>query len=46
MLIYVLAAFLKHPRTPTSVPVMDYQTAESEHLMKRMRAGQPDEVWK
>ncbi|KAH7687231.1 YVTN repeat-like/Quinoprotein amine dehydrogenase protein [Dioscorea alata] len=38
------AAFLKHPRTPTSVPVMDYQTAESEHLMKRMRAGQPDEV--
>lgn len=38
------AAFLKHPRTPTSVPVMDYQTGESEHLMKRIRAGQPDEV--
>ncbi|KAK1286085.1 Topless-related protein 1 [Acorus calamus] len=38
------AAFLKHPRTPTSAPVMDYQTADSEHLMKRMRAGQSDEV--
>jgi len=23
---------------------MDYQTADSEHLMKRMRTGQSDEV--
>ncbi|KAJ0964384.1 hypothetical protein J5N97_029506 [Dioscorea zingiberensis] len=38
------AAFLKHPRTPTSAPGMDYQTADSEHLMKRMCTGQPDEV--
>ncbi|XP_008803470.2 protein TOPLESS-RELATED PROTEIN 2 isoform X1 [Phoenix dactylifera] len=38
------AAFLKQPRTPTSAPGMDYQTADSEHLMKRMRTGQSDEV--
>ncbi|KAF8670073.1 hypothetical protein HU200_051266 [Digitaria exilis] len=38
------AAFLKHPRTPTSTPGIDYQSADSEHLMKRMRVGQPDEV--
>ncbi|XP_020240735.1 protein TPR2-like [Asparagus officinalis] len=38
------AAFLKHPRTPTSATGMDYQTADSEHLMKRMRTGQSDEV--
>ncbi|KAJ8650557.1 hypothetical protein MRB53_003580 [Persea americana] len=38
------AAFLKHPRTPTSAPGIDYQSADSEHLMKRMRAGQSDEV--
>ncbi|KAJ6814027.1 protein TPR2-like isoform X1 [Iris pallida] len=38
------AAFLKHPRTPTSAPGLDYQTADSEHLMKRMRTGQSDEV--
>lgn len=37
-------AFLKHPRTPPGGPGMDYQTADSEHLMKRLRAGQPDEV--
>lgn len=35
------AAFLKHPRTN---PGMDFQMADSEHLMKRMRAGQSDEV--
>lgn len=40
------AAFLKHPRTPPGGPGMDYQTADSEHLMKRLRPGQPDEVWK
>ncbi|KAI4993136.1 hypothetical protein ZWY2020_007449 [Hordeum vulgare] len=38
------AAFLKHPRTPTSAPGIDYQSADSEHLMKRMCVGQPDEV--
>ncbi|XP_039122798.1 protein TOPLESS-RELATED PROTEIN 2-like isoform X2 [Dioscorea cayenensis subsp. rotundata] len=38
------AAFLKHPRTPTNAPGMDYQTADSEHLMKRMRTGPSDEV--
>lgn len=39
-----LAAFLKHARTPSVPPGMDYQSADSEHLMKRMRVGQPDEV--
>ncbi|XP_052209602.1 protein TOPLESS-RELATED PROTEIN 2-like isoform X2 [Diospyros lotus] len=38
------AAFLKHPRTPPGAPAMDYQTADSEHLMKRIRSGQSDEV--
>ncbi|KAH0978648.1 hypothetical protein GBA52_005825 [Prunus armeniaca] len=38
------AAFLKHPRTPTGVTGMDYQSADSEHLMKRIRTGQADEV--
>lgn len=38
------ASFLKHPRTPPSASAMDYQTADSEHLMKRLRAGQSDEV--
>ncbi|KAL6533647.1 Protein TOPLESS-RELATED PROTEIN 2 [Orobanche hederae] len=37
-------AFLKHPRTPPGGPGMEYQTADSEHLMKRLRVGQPDEV--
>lgn len=38
------AAFLKHPRTNPGGPGMDFQMADSEHLMKRMRAGQSDEV--
>lgn len=38
------AAFLKHPRTPTGVAGMDYQSADSEHLIKRIRTGQSDEV--
>ncbi|KAG6537079.1 hypothetical protein ZIOFF_002160 [Zingiber officinale] len=38
------AAFLKHPRTPASAPTVDYQTADSEHLVKRLRTGQSDEV--
>ncbi|CAM8927593.1 unnamed protein product [Rhodiola kirilowii] len=37
-------AFLKHHRTPTPVSGMDYQSAESEQLMKRIRMAQPDEV--
>jgi len=40
-----VAAFLKHPRTPSSATGMDYQTADSERLMKRMRTGQSDEVF-
>lgn len=40
------AAFLKHPRTPPGALGMDYQTADSEHPMKRIRPGQPDEVQK
>ncbi|XP_017699765.2 protein TOPLESS-RELATED PROTEIN 2-like isoform X2 [Phoenix dactylifera] len=36
--------FFKHPRTPTSIPSMDYQTADSENLMKKMRTGHSDEV--
>jgi hypothetical protein len=43
-MILLTAAFLKHPRTPTSAPGIDYQSADSELLMKRMRVGQPDEV--
>ncbi|CAN4076348.1 unnamed protein product [Withania somnifera] len=38
------AAFLKHPRTNPGGPGMDFQMADSEHLMKRMRTGQSDEV--
>ncbi|GAA0142061.1 hypothetical protein LIER_03046 [Lithospermum erythrorhizon] len=38
------ASFLKHPRTPQGPLGMDYQTADSEHMIKRMRAGPPDEV--
>ncbi|KAL8521429.1 hypothetical protein ACS0TY_011811 [Phlomoides rotata] len=39
-----VTAFLKHPRTPPVGPGMEYQTADSEHLMKRLRAGQADKV--
>ncbi|EXB29178.1 Protein TOPLESS [Morus notabilis] len=38
------AAFLKHPRTPTGVTGMDYQSADSEHLIKRIRTGPSEEV--
>ncbi|KAK6926148.1 WD40 repeat [Dillenia turbinata] len=37
------AAFLKHQKPPTGITV-DYQSADSEHLMKRIRTGQSDEV--
>ncbi|KAI4379481.1 hypothetical protein MLD38_005772 [Melastoma candidum] len=36
---------LKHPRTPPTNSVMDYQTADSEHVLKRSRPfGISDEV--
>ncbi|KAK0571561.1 hypothetical protein LWI29_018147 [Acer saccharum] len=40
------AAMLKRPRTPpTNNPAMDYQTADSEHVLKRPRPfGMSDEV--
>ncbi|XP_055960299.1 topless-related protein 4-like isoform X2 [Mercurialis annua] len=39
------AAILKRPRTPTNNPAMDYQTADSEHVLKRTRPfGISDEV--
>ncbi|XP_077244772.1 protein TOPLESS-RELATED PROTEIN 2-like isoform X2 [Tasmannia lanceolata] len=40
----IATAFLKHPRTPTNASGMDYHSADSEHLMKRIRMGQSDEV--
>ncbi|XP_010325598.1 protein TOPLESS-RELATED PROTEIN 2-like isoform X3 [Solanum lycopersicum] len=43
-LVQAPAGFLKHPRANPGGPGMDFQMAESEHLMKRMRAGQSDEV--
>mgnify|MGYP007129540737 CR=1 FL=1 len=42
--LYPLGSLLKRPRTPPggSAPGLDYQTADSEHLMKRARpSGQP-----
>lgn len=43
-----VAAILKRPRTPPSNsnnPAMDYQTADSDHVMKRTRPfGISDEV--
>lgn len=38
------AAYLKHPRTPTSAPGMDYHTVDSEHLSKKIRNVHSDEV--
>ena len=42
----MVAAILKRPRTPpTNNPAMDYQTADSEHVLKRSRPfGISDEV--
>ncbi|KAJ0978459.1 hypothetical protein J5N97_013933 [Dioscorea zingiberensis] len=39
-------SILKHPRTPNTLSMTDYQNAESEQLMKRMRSSshQADEV--
>lgn len=41
-----VAAILKRPRTPpTNNPTMDYQTADSEHVLKRSRPfGLSEEV--
>ncbi|ONH98383.1 hypothetical protein PRUPE_7G247300 [Prunus persica] len=37
-LLVLIAAMLKRPRTPpTNNPTMDYQTADSEHVLKRSR---------
>lgn len=33
----IIAAILKRPRTPPNNPAMDYQTADSEHVLKRSR---------
>ncbi|KAK9697853.1 hypothetical protein RND81_08G065600 [Saponaria officinalis] len=39
------AAIVKRPRTPNNGAAIDYQTAESEHVLKRPRPfGPPDEV--
>ncbi|XP_030954605.1 topless-related protein 4-like [Quercus lobata] len=39
------AAMSKRPRTPTNNPAMDYQTADSEHVLKRARPfGMSDEL--
>ncbi|XP_057971695.1 protein TOPLESS-RELATED PROTEIN 2-like isoform X2 [Malania oleifera] len=38
------AAFLKHQRTPASIAGLEYQPPEPEHLIKRVRTGQSDEV--
>ncbi|CAN1786868.1 Topless-related protein 4 [Linum perenne] len=39
------AAMLKRPRTPpTNNPAMDYQTADSEHVLKRRPFGMSEEV--
>lgn len=45
-LLVLIAAMLKRPRTPpTNNPTMDYQTADSEHVLKRSRPfGITDEV--
>ncbi|EFJ37833.1 hypothetical protein SELMODRAFT_163891 [Selaginella moellendorffii] len=37
------AAMLKRPRTPPPAPTVDFQTADSEHLMKRNRPVGRDE---
>lgn len=42
----MIGALLKRPRTPpNNNPAMDYQTADSEHVLKRSRPfGISDEV--
>lgn len=44
-LFYMLAAMLKRPRTPSGNPATEYQSADSEHVLKRSRPiGISDEV--
>lgn len=44
-LYFVIASMLKRPRTPTTNPAVDYQTADSEHVLKRTRPfGLSEEV--
>ena len=38
-MVYAAAGLLKRPRTPPANPALDYQSADSEHIMKRGRAG-------
>lgn len=41
----ILSAILKRPRTPPNNAAVDYQTADSEHALKRSRPfGMSDEV--
>lgn len=44
--LYDITAIVKRPRTPpTNNPAVDYQTADSEHVLKRTRTfGISDEV--
>ncbi|KAF5947475.1 hypothetical protein HYC85_013432 [Camellia sinensis] len=43
--VHFVAGILKRPRTPTNNAAVDYQTADSEHVLKRSRPfGMPDEV--
>ena len=45
LFLLLVAALLKRPRTPPNNPAMDYQTADSDHVMKRTRPfGISDEV--
>lgn len=36
-ILFVVASMLKRPRSPTNNPAMDYQTADSEHVLNRSR---------
>ncbi|CAL5342729.1 unnamed protein product [Camellia sinensis] len=43
--VHFVAGILKRPRTPTNNAAVDYQTADSEHVLKRSRPfGMPNEV--
>ena len=33
----VIVSLVKRPRTPPNNPTLDYQTADSEHVLKRPR---------
>lgn len=43
--VHSVAAILKRPRSPPTNNAVDYQTADSEHVLKRSRPfGMSDEV--